>query len=368
MKQNFGSTGDNGSNSNYTLLFILLAIVLGSTLVKSTSRYRKYQMVLVAVIVGLIIYTYTKNKFADAVVRTNTQEGNIVNTTEVLLVINMTPSTTLTWVSSIGSNSWKTVAQNGGLAALSNIKNIPPKSYQLHNYDPNFSVETFFNDSNTTYKNNNADLAYVIYDLTTYTDPATQAAKYNMHIAFASLNNCPGCSGIINALNLSGDGYSGANYPMYCEKPRHNATRLEFEDGAGSTVTYTTTACPAGPTSPNIIYINALPSSVTIAGLSKSAGTIVFQKAYPESAPFVTVDLAVGGTTAMSSLYSTSGSAIDPTVKPPKFLFPPENDTTFIYNRYKGLLIESIAPTVASNSTISSTNKRIVTYRSISSL
>jgi hypothetical protein len=135
-------------------------------------------MVTVAVIVGLILYTYTKKKFGD--IRTNTQEGTAVDMSEVLLIINMSSSTDLTWATEGGMNSWKSIAQGGGVQAPSGVKTITKSTYQLHNYDPNFSVESFFKDGFTNYKNNNTDLAYVIYDLTTYTG-AGGTTKYNIH-------------------------------------------------------------------------------------------------------------------------------------------------------------------------------------------
>lgn len=352
MKESFGNTGDNKGN-NSILLFVLLAIVIASTFVKSTKPYRKYQMVVVAAIVGLIIYTYTKKKFGD--IRTNTIEGSAVDKSEVLLIINMSTSL-LTW-SDAGGNTWKTSAASNGnaVAAPGAIKSIPAGTYQLHNYDPNFSVESFFKDGNTTYKNNNADLAYVIYDLTsTVVDGNT---KYTMYIAFASISNCPGCSALIESLNK---GPSGAGYTMQCTAPMHN-TRYEFEDPAGANVAYMTPACPAGSTSPNIVYYNALPTTAL------NGGTLIFKKEYPVS-PVSTVSLARLSSVTMSSLYSVSSDiAVGSTPQPPKFTTPPEDAITFVYNRYRGLLIESVVPTV-SGASIGANNKRIVTYRSISAL
>jgi hypothetical protein len=334
------------------LLFVLLAIVLASTLVKSTKPYRKYQMVLVAVIVGLIIYTYTKKKFAD--IRTNTIEGNAANNTEILLVINVTANT-LTWATNAGSaayNAWRTTPTPVPTTA---VKSIAPNSYQLFNYDPNFSIESFFYDGFTNYKNNNNDLAYVIYDLTQQV--VSGATKYTMYIAFASVNNCPGCSALIDSLNK---GPSGAGYNMFCDRPRHNANRFEFEDSAGASASYNTPACPAGATSPNIVYYNALPPS------APNGGIVEFQKFYPTTGTPVKVTLTRTSSVAMSTLYSIGTNLVtEGTPQPPSFSSPPEADITYVYNRYRGLLIESVSTVSGSPS---NTNRRTVTYRSLSPL
>ena len=400
-----------------SVLVVLLCLVIASLFYKKIDKkYKLAQYLSIAGLAVVILFVVYKDNFGAAQVgdtRTNYTEGN-ANAGEVKLIINNTAGT-LTYTNSA---NFKDPGTNKTIAAVGSAGSYQHGLYAPDFSITKFTVSGGISSTITSYTLDNCNLGYIVYDFkpTTFdagstgaklqpggvggATPAIGAAAphfvtngyYDMLLCFGALNSCPGCKSVVGSstsiLNCDVDKDFDDSSTKFVGRTG-NGTGDSREFSGGTTPTVSCPKCYGSSGTVSATYYNASrypmyfldkTGTVTVTELGSGGavsqddidgltdGKLAYYTKIGKVAAGKFIKLAPGKSIPYSSLYynATSGmtgtviiNGVATTVKYQadysicELVWPP--NTSKVYNRYKGVFIQSI----------STGNSGVLTYKNI---